>query len=73
MDLYLKQEKQKTISIENKIEYIKINKSRLILPVDDCLKDEHLDLLLYEIKNNWDTTGHQYHEMVEQWYNVLIN
>ena len=73
MNLYLKQEKRKPISIEDKIKYIKINKSRLKLPVDDYLTDEHLDSLLFEIKNNWNTTGYQYHEMIDKWYEVLTN
>jgi enoyl-[acyl-carrier-protein] reductase (NADH) len=72
MDLYLKQNKQRVVSIEEKIDYIKENKSRLILPIDD-MSNENLDSLLYDIKNNWNTVGHKYHEMVENWYNVLIN
>lgn len=72
MDLYLKQNKYKTISVEEKIDYIKLNKSRLILPVDE-LSNKHLDLMLSDIKNNWNKYGYQYHKMVEQWYDVLLN
>jgi hypothetical protein len=72
MDLYLKQNRQEVISIEEKIDYIKENKSRLILP-SHGISNEFLNSLLYEIKNNWKTTGYQYHEMVEQWYDVLTN
>jgi hypothetical protein len=72
MDLFLKQNNQESISIEKKINYIKENKSRLILPVDD-ISNENLDSILYDIKKNWNTTRQQYHEMVEEWYNMLIN
>jgi 4-hydroxy-3-methylbut-2-enyl diphosphate reductase IspH len=45
MDLYLKQNRQEVISIEEKIDYIKENKSRLILP-SHGISNEFLNSLL---------------------------
>lgn len=72
MDIFLKNNNIEGKSIEDKVDYIKKNKSRLILPVDG-ISDEHLDKILYDIKNNWKKSGHQYHEIVENWYNILTN
>jgi len=68
-NLYLKNTNYKSISHEEKITLIKENKNKLSLTVDDLF----LDNILYEIKNNWSSTGHQYSEMIDGWYNSLTN
>lgn len=61
---------QKSVSIEEKVQFIKENKERLSLPMDG-ISNEHIDMMYDQVKNNWNMGGYQYHEMLEGWYKQL--
>jgi hypothetical protein len=61
---------QRIVPMEEKVQYIKENKERLILPIEG-ITDEHIDMLYDQVKNNWNMGGWQYGKMLDGWYKQL--
>lgn len=72
-DLYLVIPPYKSITTEEKADFIKKNKENLELPVEGEITDEHIDMMVVQIKNNWNNGGSEYYEMLNQMYKVLYD
>jgi hypothetical protein len=70
-ELYLKVPLQKSLSSEEKAEFVKRNKQHLIMPVDGEISDEWIDKMVYNIKTNWKNGGAEAHEQLTNMYVAL--
>jgi hypothetical protein len=60
----------KQISYGDKVDYIKKNRNGLSTPV---VGDNELDMMVYEIKENFIFHGYTFAKSIDGWYFELIN
>jgi hypothetical protein len=61
----------KSLTTEEKADFVKRNKGRLVLPVYGELTDEFIDRMVYNIKNNWNMGGSEACWQLDNMYNAL--